>query len=73
MARFTVNATHSGRELQEWMGHADYRTTSRYLHYKSRGDEADRLGAAFAAVSPAAILQPDCNRTTSTGALPPAA
>ena len=72
-ATVAVNATHSGRERQEWMGHADYRTTSRYLHYKSRGDEAKRLGAAFAAVSPAAALQPDCNRTTFTGALSPAA
>jgi integrase len=71
-ATVAVNATHSGRELQEWMGHADYRTTARYLHYKSRGDEAARLGAAFAAVSPAAVLQPDCNRTTSTGMLLPA-
>ena len=31
-ATVAVNATHSGRELQEWMGHADYRTTFRYLH-----------------------------------------
>src|SRR5436190_21741252 len=36
----------SGR-VQAWMGHADQRTTARYLHYKERVDEADRLAAAF--------------------------
>jgi integrase len=69
-ATVAVNATHSGRELQEWMGHADYRTTSRYLHYKSRGDEAQRLGAAFAAVSPAAALQLESDRRRLPRAAP---
>jgi hypothetical protein len=32
------------------MGHADYRTTARYLHYRERGDEAARLAEAFAPV-----------------------
>jgi hypothetical protein len=40
---------------------ADYRTTARYLLYRSRGDETQRLGAAFAAVSPT----PCCKRTAS--------
>lgn len=29
------------------MGHADDRTTQRYLHYRERGDEATRLPTAF--------------------------
>lgn len=37
----------SGRELQEWMGHADLKTTARYTHYRSRGGEAARLAEAF--------------------------
>lgn len=43
-----ANAALSGRELQAWMGHADYRTTQRYLHSRERGDEAARLALAFA-------------------------
>lgn len=35
------------REVQEWMGHASPMTTARYLHYKSRGDEARRIADAF--------------------------
>jgi integrase len=38
----------SSRELQEWMGHADVKTTMRYTHYRPRGGEAARLAAAFA-------------------------
>jgi integrase len=34
-------------QVQAWMGHADIKTTQRYLHYKSRGDEAALLTAAF--------------------------
>jgi integrase len=37
------------RELQEWMGHADFATTEIYLSYRPRPDAADRLGAAFGA------------------------
>lgn len=40
----------SARELQEWLGHADARTTARYMHYKSRGNEAQRLAGAFSVV-----------------------
>ena len=38
----------SDRELQEWMGHADARTTARYTHYRPRKDAARRLSQAFA-------------------------
>ena len=41
-------------EVQHWMGHAEVKTTMRYLHYKNRGEEAARLGPAFQAGSPAA-------------------
>ncbi len=39
----------SDRELQEWMGHADARTTARYTHYRPRKDAARRLSRAFEA------------------------
>lgn len=33
--------------MQEWLGHADARTTARYVHYRKRTDEAQRLAGAF--------------------------
>jgi integrase len=42
-----VNRVDSITELQAWMGHADVTTTSRYLHYKHRGDAARRISDAF--------------------------
>jgi integrase len=38
-------------EVQEWMGHADVKTTMRYLHYRDRADAAARLNDAFATSS----------------------
>jgi integrase len=35
------------RELQEWMGHADFATTEIYLSYKPRAEAAKRLAEAF--------------------------
>jgi integrase len=35
-------------QVQAWMGHADIDTTMRYLHHKSRSDEAKLLAEAFA-------------------------
>jgi len=43
--------TSDPRELQEWMGHADFATTEIYLSYKPRADAARRLGQAFGASS----------------------
>ena len=40
----TVGST---RDVQEWLGHADARTTARYVHYRKRTDEAQRLAQAF--------------------------
>jgi integrase len=34
-------------QVQAWMGHADIKTTQRYLHHKSRADDARLLSAAF--------------------------
>jgi integrase len=34
-------------QVQAWMGHADVKTTMRYLHTKSRTEDAALLGAAF--------------------------
>jgi integrase len=34
-------------EVQAWMGHADIKTTMRYLHYRDCGEAARRLGVAF--------------------------
>ncbi len=34
-------------QVQAWMGHADIKTTMRYLHHKSRADEAKVLSQAF--------------------------
>lgn len=35
-------------QVQAWIGHADIKTTMRYLHHKSRADDARLLSAAFA-------------------------
>jgi integrase len=34
------------RRVQEWMGHADIRTTMKYLHYESREEDADLVARA---------------------------
>ena len=39
-------------QVQAWMGHADIKTTMRYLHHKSRADDARLLSAAFDPPSP---------------------
>lgn len=47
----------SAVEVKEWMGHAQLATTERYLHFKERGDEADRLAGAFGS-SPRTVPAP---------------
>jgi integrase len=39
-------------QVQAWMGHADVKTTMRYLHHKSRADDARLLSAAFGPPEP---------------------
>jgi integrase len=50
-----ITQAESVRELQDWMGHADARTTARYVHYKPRLNEARRLGNAFRVSEPDAV------------------
>jgi integrase len=40
-------------QVQAWMGHADAKTTMRYLHHKSQENEAELLADAFRPTSPA--------------------
>jgi integrase len=47
------------RRIQAWMGHADIRTTMRYLHYVPQHDDAARLTAAFTAET----VHPEVHRT----------
>jgi len=44
-------------QVQAWMGHADVKTTMRYLHTKSRTEDAALLGAAFASGALAQVDQ----------------
>jgi integrase len=44
-------------QVQAWMGHADSRTTMRYLHHKSLDAEADLLAGAFQVNSPSEAEQ----------------
>jgi integrase len=45
-------------QVKEWMGHSELKTTQRYLHYKSRADEAKLLAAAFKVAKPTKELTP---------------
>jgi integrase len=56
----------SDRELQEWMGHADARTTARYTHYRPRKDAARRLSLAFEPENAAALEPQDPPNETHT-------
>ncbi|HWF56703.1 MAG TPA: site-specific integrase [Solirubrobacteraceae bacterium] len=44
-----VRGAESIVELQNWLGHAEVRTTMRYAHYREQQDAAARLSAAFRA------------------------
>lgn len=43
------------REVMEWMGHADLKTTQLYLSYRPQADAAKRLSSAFAPTTMAEI------------------
>jgi integrase len=43
-------------DVQAWLGHADARTTGRYVHYKRRSDEAKRLETAFKLEEPGGVV-----------------
>lgn len=47
-----VRGAESIVELQNWLGHAEVRTTMRYTHYREQQDAAARLAAAFASDTP---------------------
>ncbi|MGH8963217.1 MAG: tyrosine-type recombinase/integrase [Jatrophihabitantaceae bacterium] len=42
-----VRGAESIAELQNWLGHAEVRTTMRYTHYREQADAAARLAKAF--------------------------
>jgi integrase len=44
-----VRGAESIVELQNWLGHAEVRTTMRYTHYREQADAAARLAKAFEA------------------------
>jgi integrase len=50
--------TVSTRQVQEWLGHADSRTTVRYTHYTSRAGEAKLLAEAFKVEQPEIESEP---------------
>jgi integrase len=45
-------------QVQAWMGHADAKTTMRYLHHKSQENEAELLADAFRPTSPPSTFAP---------------
>jgi len=49
------------RTLQEWMGHADSRTTQRYADYAPSENEAATVDAAFAAETVRSVVQSERN------------
>ena len=42
-------------QVKEWMGHSDVQTTMRYLHHKSRAEDAKLLSEAFKADRPVPV------------------
>ena len=67
-----ADAAESPRQLQEWLGHADLKTTAKYLHYRSRGGEAARLTAAFQGDPLQVKLQANGSQTDAGGFHPDA-
>ena len=50
--------TADSREVMEWMGHQDLKTTQIYLSYKPQRDAAERISLAFRGADPAAREDP---------------
>lgn len=57
-------------QLQAWMGHADVKTTMRYLHHKSHAAEADLLDGVFASEDASGLPAGD-RQTVQSGASAP--
>jgi integrase len=53
-----VRGAESIVELQNWLGHAEIRTTMRYTHYREQQDAAARLAVAFRTDQPAPTPAP---------------
>ena len=49
--------TADSREVMEWMGHQDLKTTQVYLSYKPQRDAAERISLAFHGLAPEAVQQ----------------
>jgi integrase len=56
----TINVA-SPVQVQHWLGHADQRTTARYLHHKHRPDEARLISAAFRVPNASRSPEPAAN------------
>lgn len=50
-----VRGAESIVELQNWLGHAEVRTTMRYTHYREQQDAAERLAKAFQPADTSAV------------------
>lgn len=54
-------------QVQAWMGHADVKTTMRYLHHKGQADEAALLAGAFRAQAHTGLEQPCKSAPSAAG------
>lgn len=44
-------------QVQKWLGHADFKTTERYLHHRDQEDDAKLIDEAFAMDAPSEVVE----------------
>ena len=59
--------TADSREVMEWMGHQDLKTTQIYLSYKPQRDAAERISRAFRGSNPEASAESADDRRAARG------